>query len=1339
MKKNKAIVLLLSLLILLSCLLIACNTSITTLEAKSTNGYLKLGEEVDASVFFNIEGKGKIYYSVQDSDILSVSGTKVKALSIGIGYLYAMDSSGEKVARISITVTENNPNAINVVETTTIYDGNIHNIGITGSIPAGAEITYIYNGEAFAGAINAGDYVIKVSITNKDGKEVKLENNTATLHIEKATYDLTGIAFNNRTFVYDGTPKEILLTDESKLPSFVTVSYSNNRHTNAGTYICTASFTNTNPNYHDIEAMTAYLYINKKFIYLANLGFTDKEMVFDNTYHGASISNSGLEVSADFTYYKSSNGTEWEETSTPNSAFINAGVYYIGAVLTIDENINNNYAFTTNTELLTFTKNSSGQYESNRVISKITITKANLQGNLNYKITNKSGNDVTLTYGKSIAFPTYYEAQSLSTYGTDADVYVYIYGDLPIGINDEYADDIEISYDYPTSLTKNDYGYYDANQYQVKVSFTLPSDYTINYLAVTDYIYTFTIQKATFDNSYISFNYDYSEATASYSAYEYSSADFAITKNTSASSYDSTLDALLDINYFYYKVGAGNSAYELDTNKISNIGSYQIFARFSLTENAANYLSIPDMLITFKDTEHTTSTFTITKAEILVKDVSFVDFTTTYDGLEHLLVISYTDLNGISWTFKENNNPVTGYTNAGTHIVTAYFTYSDWPSNSYTIYNLNTSTEERKELTTITRTFQINKATYAGVDVSDYTVDNDYEYTYGMTLANLSINNSGSVVSWKDPESEVIMTSVSSLNEEVGLFAADALYNADPTNYLDYEFSISVQMDRLKLYIDSTTIQEQFVPSNSLVPVISYANNDYENYFNITVVHSDGENYVVTITPKYENNFLLYDNDTSLTILTEYNINAILHTYDTKLFTYVEGTCSLKTYVSTKTSADVPNYTKIIQQNAFSNSGVTFVSIPDSIVTIANSAFGTNTTINTISLPTTTYSNNITLLNMFHNSQAPESLTTVIIRNDATVKANFFKNCSVLEQVEYLNSPTEIEERAFDGCTSLRRFLTTQPDDINGDPVYTTTITTIGANAFSGCSSLEELMVKTLSHPLNYYFSGPSATYTTYALETVTFISTDSYTLPSSVFSGWSNIQQIILSSGLTTISDYSFRDVNATIDLSSIENITISAYGFANYLGTSIDLTNIQGIGNYGFKNCTKLTSISVPATLTTIGTNVFEGCTSLETITLNSNLTTLPAYMFSGCTKIATIDLSNVITISDYAFSGCTSLSSITFSNSLTTIGKNAFEGCTGLTSVTLPSSLQTLGYNSFNNACNITSVTITNEITNCDATSFANTNGAPINLYVPSSLVSYYTTIFGLKHFVIIAITN
>ena len=59
-----------------------------------------------------------------------------------------------------------------------------------------------------------------------------------------------------------------------------------------------------------------------------------------------------------------------------------------------------------------------------------------------------------------------------------------------------------------------------------------------------------------------------------------------------------------------------------------------------------------------------------------------------------------------------------------------------------------------------------------------------------------------------------------------------------------------------------------------------------------------------------------------------------------------------------------------------------------------------------------------------------------------------------------------------------------------------------------------------------------------------------------------------------------------------------------------------------------------------------------------------------FYNCTSLTSITIPDSVTsIGEYAFSDCSSLTSIDIPNSVTSIGESAFENCEYLTSVTLP----------------------------------------------------------------------
>ena len=101
-----------------------------------------------------------------------------------------------------------------------------------------------------------------------------------------------------------------------------------------------------------------------------------------------------------------------------------------------------------------------------------------------------------------------------------------------------------------------------------------------------------------------------------------------------------------------------------------------------------------------------------------------------------------------------------------------------------------------------------------------------------------------------------------------------------------------------------------------------------------------------------------------------------------------------------------------------------------------------------------------------------------------------------------------------------------------------------------------------------------------------------------------------------------------------------------------------MTSIGDSAFEDCSNLTSITIPNSVTEIGYSAFNGCTSLKTITIPNSVTSIGSSAFSGCTSLESITIPDSVTsIGNWAFENCSSLKSITILNSVTSIGSNAF----------------------------------------------------------------------------------
>ena len=118
---------------------------------------------------------------------------------------------------------------------------------------------------------------------------------------------------------------------------------------------------------------------------------------------------------------------------------------------------------------------------------------------------------------------------------------------------------------------------------------------------------------------------------------------------------------------------------------------------------------------------------------------------------------------------------------------------------------------------------------------------------------------------------------------------------------------------------------------------------------------------------------------------------------------------------------------------------------------------------------------------------------------------------------------------------------------------------------------------------------------------------------------------------------------------------------------------TSDDVIGDYAFKNCSDLTSLILPSSVTRIGDYAFYNCSGLTSLTLPSSVTSIGEFAFRYCSGLTSLTIpSGVTSIGMSAFEYCSSLTSLTLPSSVNEIGIYAFHGCSGLTSLTLPSSV-------------------------------------------------------------------
>lgn len=426
----------------------------------------------------------------------------------------------------------------------------------------------------------------------------------------------------------------------------------------------------------------------------------------------------------------------------------------------------------------------------------------------------------------------------------------------------------------------------------------------------------------------------------------------------------------------------------------------------------------------------------------------------------------------------------------------------------------------------------------------------------------------------------------------------------------------------------------------------------------------------------------------------------------------------------------------IIGNGVFNNcKNLTSVIMPTGVKSIGNSAFAYCTGLKSITIPDGVESlgNNV--------FSGCTGFTSIVIPNSVTyIGKSAFAYCSELQSITIGNNVTYIGERAFEKCLSLKSI--TLPDSV----------TRIESYIFSDCSGLQNITIGN-----NVTYIGERAFENCSGLKSITI--PDKVTkIESYAFSNCSELRNIKIGKGVKSVSWSSIFYNCSEIDSITVESgnadyksendclIQISDNALIFGCKNSIIPNYITGIAVFAFRNCTGLTNITIPDSVSNIDQNAFDNTGIWNSaadgiiyvdkwvigvkrekvdisgaIALNADTVGIAVAAFYSCSKITDITIPNSVKyIGQSAFSGTgiwnsaadgivyidkwvigvkgsTANISGGIALNIDTVGiaDAAFQYCSNLTSITLPESVTIIGNNAFSSCSNLISITIPKNI--------------------------------------------